>query len=115
MQVSENTKRKNFSKQQRLLILEQLRGGELTLAALARNHGVHPITIHRWKREMSKLDEGKTAGQVELILEIQKLKEEKKNLVKALGNYAVENEILKTANDYLKKVQRDRKLKQQRM
>jgi FtsZ-binding cell division protein ZapB len=47
----------------------------------------------------------------ELLQELEKLKEENDHLKKAVGNMAITNVILKTANDVLKKNQRSEKLK----
>ena len=51
---------------------------------------------------------GKTCTTIGLC---EKIKEENANLKKAVGNLAVDNEILKTAVDVLKKNQRLEKLK----
>jgi transposase-like protein len=73
----------------------------MTISILTRKHGIHPVSIHKWKREMSK-DANKDSIDVhELLQELEKLKQENNHLKKAVGEMAITNEILKTANDVL--------------
>ena len=39
---------------QKFQLLNELESGDLTISNLARKHGIHPVTIHKWMREMSK-------------------------------------------------------------
>lgn len=48
----------------------------------------------------------------EILLELEKIKQENNHLKKAVGNMAVDNDILKTYVEVLKKNQRFEKLKQ---
>jgi transposase-like protein len=104
MQNNEISKRNYFSKGHKLKILEDLQSSELTLTLFARKLGIHPVTLHKWKREMKESDKNEHIDNDEIISENEKLKRENENLKKALANLAIDNEILNTANDVLKKV-----------
>jgi transposase-like protein len=111
MQTIETTKRHYRTKTQKLQLLNELESGDMTISNLARKHGIHPVTIHKWKREMSKETKKDSIDVNELLQELEKLKEENGHLKKAVGNMAITNEILQTAVDVLKKNQRSEKLK----
>jgi transposase-like protein len=111
MQVAETTKRQYRTKSQKIQLLKELKSGGMTISNLARKHDVHPVTIHKWKREMSQEAKKESVDLHEILQELEKIKEENNHLKKAVGNLAMDNEILKTANDILKKSQRLEKLK----
>jgi len=106
MQDTEISKRNYFTKDAKLKILEDLKSNGMTITNLARKHGIHPVTVHKWKREMGKKVETTSTDIQELLSEIEKVKQENDNLKKALADVAVEKQILKIANDVLKKNQR---------
>ena len=111
MQISEIKTRRHRTKSQKIQILNELETGGMTISFLARKHGIHPVTIHKWRRDMSKENIKEQLDMEEILQELEKIKEENANLKKAVGNLAVDNEILKTAVDVLKKNQRLEKLK----
>ena len=111
MQATVKTKRKYYTKSQKRKILSELESGDMTHSELARRHGIHPITIYAWKRTMRNDKPTNQPAYDELLDENSGLKEEISNLKKALGEMAVDNQILKTANDVLKKMEREEKLK----
>lgn len=115
MQTIEKTKRKNFTKDQRLTILNELNSGGMTIAGLARKYSIHPVTIHQWKKSMSTKSKP-TANEdyQEVLSENEALKKEIDNLKKALADIAVDNQIIKAHNDVLKKRQRETKSKKQK-
>lgn len=104
------TKRNYFSKAKKFKILSELDDGTISLTDLARKHGVHPVTVHRWRRDMRKEEDKNNINVQELLAELEKLTEENKNLKKAIGSMAVDKEILQTANEILKKKQRQQEL-----
>ena len=122
MEVTEIRKRKSFTMKQRSDILNELRSSDMSITALARKHEIHPVTIHGWKRKMSK----KLAKQVsqkpisydqdfkEVLSENQSLKDQLENLKKAFADVSIDNQILKTYNDVLKKSYREAKLKKRK-
>jgi len=111
MQAAETTKRQYRTKFQKLQLLNELDSGGMTISILARKHGIHPVTIHKWKREMTQETKKDSVDIKEILQELEKLKEENNHLKKAVGNMAINNEILQTANEVLKKNQRLEKLK----
>lgn len=115
MQTIEIRKRKHFTKSQKLEILNELKTNDMTIAAMARRYEIHPVTLHQWKRSMSKPQEPKKDEDLkEVLSENEKLKLDNENLKKALGEMAVDNQILKTYNEVLKKNQRKEKLKKRK-
>ena len=111
MQVTENRKRRYFTKQQKLKILEDLKTGGMTISALARERGIHPITLYSWKRTMTQDKPENQPDYQELLEELERVKKENNHLKKAVGELAIDKQILQTANDILKKAQRKGKLK----
>jgi transposase-like protein len=111
MQTIETTRRTYRTKFQKIELLNELQSGGMTVSTLARKHGIHPVTIHKWKRDMSQETKKDSIDVHEILQELEKLKVENNHLKKAVGNLAITNEILKTANDVLKKNQRSEKLK----
>ncbi len=111
MQTIETSKRKYFTKQQKLKILEELKTGGMTVTNLAREHGIHPITLYSWKRTMTQDKPENTPDYQELLKELEQTKKENNYLKKAVGELAIDKQILKTANDILKKAQRKEKFK----
>ena len=103
MQHPETTKRKYFTKAKKLKILSELASGDMTHSELARKHGIHPITIHAWKRIMRDEKPKQVPDYQEILDENSELKTQIENLKKALGEVAVDKQILQTANDILKK------------
>ncbi len=115
MQTIEIRKRKHFTKSQKLEILNELKTSDMTIAAMARRYEIHPVTLHQWKRNMSNSQEPKKDEDLkEILSENEKLKRDNENLKKALGEMAVDNQILKTYNEVLKKNQRKEKLKKRK-
>jgi len=110
MQLPENSKRKYFSKAQKGQILLEIKSGGMSYSDLARKYGVHPMTIHKWRRQMNTFTEISKDNIHELVEELKKKEKENDMLKKAIANMAIEKEILQTANDILKKTQVKAKL-----
>ena len=113
MQTTENTKRQYFTLAKKRKILDELKSSGMTISVLARRHEIHPVTIHKWRREMesNKNNNDQNVDVSDLLSEIKKMKEENNNLKKALADVSVEAQIFKTANEILKKNQRSQKFK----
>lgn len=115
MQVSGNTSKRRFSRSTKLSILRELSSGTLSHSDLARKYQIHPVTLYHWKRTMTqKKEEPQAVDLLEMAKELERLRKENENLKMALAEVAVEKQILLTANDILKKDQRDQKLRSQR-
>jgi transposase-like protein len=80
------------------------------ISELARVHGIHPITIYKWRSSMGDKPEEKLDIQ-KIIEENNELKKREKQLLKALGDLALDNQILKDLNEFLKKRQQEQRLK----
>ena len=116
MQTIEKTKRKYFTKAQKKSILDELNSHGMTISILARRHDIHPVTVHKWKREMgnNKTNDENNVDLSELLAELEKLKGENSNLKKALADVVLDKQILQTANDVLKKKHLQQQLKSQK-
>ena len=114
MQVPVNPKRRYYTKSKKIQILNELESGGITHTELARRHMIHPVTLYQWKRQMGQDKPENQPDYQELLDELEKIKAENENLKKALGEVAVNNQILQTANDIYKKKQRQRQLKLQK-
>ncbi len=64
MQTTETTKRKYFTKDQKRKILDELRSHGMTISVLARKHDIHPVTVHKWKREMGSSKKNNTEAPI---------------------------------------------------
>ena len=104
MQTTENSKRNYLTKEAKIKILEDLKTSGMTISNLARKHGIHSVTLHKWKRDMGNKIETSSTDIQELLSEMENMKQENENLKKALADVAVEKQILKIANDVLKKI-----------
>ena len=102
--------RKRISKEQKFNILSEHFENGTPVSELARLHGIHPITIYHWKRQMS--DKPKNELDIEKLLkELNDLKKKNKQLTKALGEVTLDNQCLKDINDFLKKKEAEDLLK----
>jgi transposase len=111
METIKNTKRKYFTKEKKLMILEELKSHGMSISNLARKHDIHPITVHKWKREMANTNNSNEVDVAELLAELERTKKENDHLKKAVGELAIDKQILQAANEVLKKAQRKAKLK----
>jgi transposase-like protein len=98
--------RKRVSKELKYNILNDHFEKGTPISVLARLHGIHPITIYQWRRAMGDKPEEKLDIQ-KLIEENNQLKKREKQLTRALGDMALDNQILKDLNEFLKKRQID--------
>jgi transposase-like protein len=77
----------------------------LTVTRFAETKGIHPVTIHQWKRKMSSINKNSQPNEdlKDAQLEVQELSTQVENLKKALADMAIENQIHKAHNQVLKK------------
>jgi len=54
--------------------LNELNSGGMTISTLGRKLGIYPVTIHKWKREMSQETKKESMDVTELLQEIEKIK-----------------------------------------
>lgn len=116
MQNTEIRRRKHFTQEQRINLLDELSISNLTITQFAESKGLHPVTVHQWKRKMSSDNKGSLPNKdlKEAQLEVQELNTQVENLKKALADMAIENQIHKAHNQVLKKKYKDQKSKKQK-
>lgn len=102
--------RKRISKEQKFNILTEHIEGGTPISELARLHGIHPITIYQWKRQMNEKPK-QDLNIEEILKELNEVKKKNKQLTKALGELTLDNQCLKDINDFLKKKQAEELLK----
>ena len=109
MQTIEIKRRQRFTKQERVNILDELSMSNLSITRFAQLKGLHPVTIHQWKRAMvsTRNQSQSNEDHNEILAENESLKSELDNLKKALADMAVENQIQKAYNQVLKKKYKD--------
>lgn len=92
-------RRRSWSTDQKLQIIEESFEPGETVSSAARRHGVAPNLLYRWRRLMS--EGGATAvGSDEPVVgnsEVRKLEERVRDLERLLGRKTMENEILREA------------------
>ena len=101
-------KRRRWTKAQKEVILREYKRGGVSLAVLSRRFQVHPVTLYKWRRQMTQQ---KASGDVslscgELLKALEQTQRENERLKKAVGELVVEKQILRAANEILKKRQR---------
>jgi transposase-like protein len=116
MQSTEIRRRQQFTQQQRINLLDELSIGNLTITQFAESKGIHPVTIHQWKRKMSSIQKHSQPNEDlnDSQLEVQRLSSEVENLKKALADMAIENQIQKAHNQVLKKKYKDQQSAKQK-
>lgn len=109
--MTERSKRKYFTREQKKELLLEIKKSGITHAEFARRKGIHPVTIYQWKREMRNIQSTDDHNIDEILLEIDKLKKENKQLKEVVGELSIDKKILETAVDVYKKSQLKRKFK----
>ena len=100
-----NVKRRCFTKAQKISILNELSISGISLSELARKYQISSVALYRWRRRMEKEITPLFPDYQHVVSELEKTKKENENLKKALGELAVEKQILQTSNEILKKRQ----------
>ena len=98
-----NVKRRCFTKAQKISILNELSISGISLSELARKYQISSVALYRWRRRMEKEITPLFPDYQHVVSELEKTKKENENLKKALGELAVEKQILQTSNEILKK------------
>ncbi|MCY4524793.1 MAG: transposase [Halobacteriovoraceae bacterium] len=111
MESTQITGRKYFTRTQKMKILEELNNHGMTISDIARRHGIHPMTVYKWRRKMTVPKEHGNTNIEGIFTEIDRLKKENDYLKTAVGELTIDKQILQTANDILKKRQMEIKLK----
>ena len=118
MSVEVKVKRRYWTQVQKEAILRKYEQGEESLSDLARRHQIHPVQLYKWRRKMIEQKRAISANVLpdvkELLEELKQTKEENEYLKKALGEMAMDKQILKAANEILKKSQNQARFTSQR-
>lgn len=97
--ITGTARRRHWSTEQKLRIIEESYDAGETVSSVARRNGVAPNLVYRWRRLMS--EGGVTAvGSDEAVVgttEMRKLEERVRELERLLGRKTMENEILREA------------------
>lgn len=92
-------RRRRFTTEQKLAIVAETMQPGLSISYVARQHGLSPSLVFRWRRLMS--EGGKQAvradDQVVAAAEVRRLEERVRELERLLGRKTLEVEILKEA------------------
>ena len=116
MQSTGIKSRQQFTKQERINILEELSMSSMSISRFAEAKGIHPVTIHQWKRKMSSNQNKPESNEdiKEAKQEIERLNLENENLKKALADMAIDNQIYKAHTQVLKKKYKEQQLSKKR-
>ena len=105
MGKSLKVKRRYFTKAQKISILNELNISGVSLSELARKYQISSVVLYKWRKKMDREITASFPSPQCLVSELEKTKRENEHLKKALGDLVVERQILKTANEILKKRQ----------
>lgn len=83
---------KRYSKEVREEVLKKIRSGE-KLAAVAKAHGMHEVTVRSWLERSTEYSGSGTGGAP--ILEISRLKRENEALLRLVGQLTYESDTQK--------------------
>jgi len=84
------TQRRTFDRDFKLRVLAHIDAGS-SVAQAAREHGVHPELIYRWRRQLRKYGERALAGRGNTYTDEARIAQ----LERTLGQMAAENALLK--------------------
>lgn len=94
-------RRRRFSTEQKLAVVEETMQPGMSISYVTRRHGLSPSLVFRWRRLMS--DGGREAvradDEVVPAAELRRLEERVRDLERMLGRKTLEVEILKEALD----------------
>lgn len=95
------TPRRSFDKEFKLRVLREIDAGS-SVAQVARQHGVHPELIYRWKQQLRKYGDRSFSGGGNTYTDEARIAQ----LERTLGQMAAENALLKKAIATLQQLQR---------
>lgn len=103
MEKSEKLKRRYFKKEQKAEIVKALNSGQ-SCSGLAGQYRLHPAMIYKWRKEMKRQEiSNKSVESKELLSELEEKNQKIEHLQKALSDSVIKVQILKKANEILKK------------
>ena len=92
-------RRRRYSVDQKLAVLEEAAQPGMTISYIARRHGISPSLIFGWRRRMSEGGKEAVRADDEVVArsEILALQKQVRELQRVLGKKTLENEILREA------------------
>ena len=95
------TRRRRFSTELKLAIVAETLQPGMSISYVAREHGLSPSLVFRWRRLMSEGGREAVRADDEVVpaAELRRLEERVRDLERMLGRKTMENEILKEALD----------------
>jgi transposase-like protein len=98
----QKAKRVYSNSQKEQILREHLEHG-LSISAISRKHQINAVTLYAWKKMLMGPSKDKKSPEEQA--EIEKLRREVEALKKVISDLAIDNSILKEANEILKKKQ----------
>jgi transposase-like protein len=95
-------KRRRFSEEQKIQILEENRVKGVPISVLARVHGINAVTLYQWKRAMRNKPESQIDVE-DLLKQIDQLKKDKDKLLKKVGESTLREEVALDIVEFYKK------------
>ena len=96
-------KRRYFTKAQKVSILNELSISGASLSELARKYEISSVMLYKWRKRMDKEVTAPHPKSQCIVSELERIRKENEHLKRALGELVVEKQVLKTANEILKK------------
>lgn len=95
-------KRRRFTEDQKVQILQEHHSKGVPISVLARVHDINAVTLYQWKRAMK--DKPETNIDVaDLLKQIDQLKKDKDKLLKKVGESSLREEVAQDIIDFYKK------------
>ncbi|WP_439370896.1 transposase [Bradyrhizobium sp. DASA03120] len=94
-------RRRRFTTEQKLLVVNETLQPGMSISYVARRHGLSPSLVFRWRRLMSEGGKEAVRADEEVVAgsEVRRLEERVRDLERMLGRKTLEVEILKEALD----------------
>ena len=103
MERPKKLKRRYFTREQKAEVVRAFCSGQ-SCSELAGQHRLHPALIYKWRKEMRHQEtRDKAIEHKELLSELEEKDQKIEHLQKALSDNVIKVEILKKANEILKK------------
>jgi transposase len=94
-------RRRRFTTEQKLLVVNETLQPGMSISYVARRHGLSPSLVFRWRRLMSEGGKEAVRADEDVVAasEVRRLEERVRDLERMLGRKTLEVEILKEALD----------------
>jgi transposase len=95
-------RRRRFTTEQKLLVVNETLQPGMSISYVARRHGLSPSLVFRWRRLMNEGGKEAVRADEDVVAasEVRRLEERVRDLERLLGRKTMEVEILKEALDF---------------